>query len=104
MEVTTSGQMVILTGRFDGRSTAIVRDVLYDHIAATAPAHADIVVDLSQVESVDATALRLLAAATRVVEKDGRHLRLRGCSPALRRVIAYTKLRRLILVERPLSA
>lgn len=101
MEVTTSDQALVLNGRFDGRSTGEVREALYDRIEANDD---DVVVDLSDVESIDATALKLLAAATKLMERDGRHLTLRGVRPELRRVIAYTRLRRLVSVERPLSA
>ena len=97
MEVTTNGAVLALAGRFDVRSTSMVREILYDHIAAQP---ADVVIDLSRVESIDATALKVLAVATKMMERDGRQLILRGCSPALRRIIAYTRLRRLVQVER----
>jgi anti-anti-sigma factor len=98
MELTANGATLRLTGRFDVRCTGEVRDSLYRLIDDSSPA--DVVVDLSAVESVDATALKVLAAATMVMERDGRHLVLRGCSPALRRVLAFTKLRRVMQVER----
>lgn len=97
MDLTVSDQTLHLRGHFDVRSTALVREALYAHIEGT---QGDIVVDLSEVAGVDATALRVLAAASRLVERDDRVLILRGCSPAVRRVIAFTRLRRLMTVER----
>ncbi len=97
MQVTTSGATVVLTGRFDVRSTGMVREVLYQQINATAE---DVIVDVAGVEWIDATALKVLAAATQVMEREGRHLILRGCTPGLRRVIAVTRLRRLVQIER----
>ena len=102
MEVFKIGSTLVLTGRFDGRSTGMVRDALYTHIDETADS--DVVLDLSEVESIDSTALTLLGAASHHLERGGRHLVLRGCTPALRRVLTFTRLRRLFQVEREPAA
>ena len=102
MQVSTDGATLFLTGRFDVRSTSMVRDRLYQHIESC---RGDVVVDLSGIESIDATALKVLAAAQVLTERQQRRLILRGGSPAFRRIIAYTKLRRLLSVERgPVTA
>ena len=101
MELTINDRTLILHGHFDVRSTGIVREALYDRIERTS---GNVVVDLADVEAVDATALRVLAAAGKVMEREGRALVLRGCSPALRRILAFTRLRRLVTVERAVPA
>jgi anti-anti-sigma factor len=75
-----------------------VRELLYEHIGQQ-PSR-DVVVDLTQVESIDVTTLNLLAAAALRCERAGRRVVLRGLSPSLRRVIAYGAWRRLFHVER----
>jgi anti-anti-sigma factor len=89
-----------LSGQVDGRSTSEVRALLHALIAECG----DVVVDASALESVDATALRMLAAASAVSERNGHHLTLRGCRPSVRRVIAFMGLRRLLPVDRPAQA
>lgn len=96
MEV-TSGETFRLSGRFDGRSTDVVREALYAYIDRCPE---DVVVDVSGVESADVTAVRLLAVASRRTERSGRRLVLRGCCPAVRRLLVVSRLRRLMQLER----
>ena len=86
-----------LAGRFDGRShRARSATALYDQSTR----HRRRRRRHDRVESVDVTALRLLAAASARMEREGRTLMLRGCSPALRRVHARsTRLRRWLLAR-----
>jgi anti-anti-sigma factor len=97
VELIVNDQTLYLHGPFDGRSTGVVREALYEQIEHTS---GDLVVDLADVAAMDATALRVLAAASKLMERDGRALVLRGCSPALRRVITFTGMRRVVTVER----
>ena len=97
MELSVDGATIVLRGHFDVRSTAQVRAAVYS-------TPGDLVVDLTDVQALDATALKVLAAASHALERQGRSLILRGCSPALRRVFALTRLRRWIHLERPVPA
>ena len=97
MTILTDGPTVILSGDIDVRSTDEVRRAVY---AALNGYDGDIVVDLSAVENVDLTALRLLAVASRQASRTGQHLRLRGCGPGVRRLLHISHLIRVLDVER----
>ena len=97
MEAARQTEAISLTGHLDGRCSAEVRDALYDHIAQHPDE--DVVVDVTAVESIDMTFLKLLATAALRMERAGRHLVLRGCSPALRRLLAFGGWRRFFRVE-----
>ena len=98
MDIVTDGPTLVLSGDFDVRSTGEVRTG-----ALRPPARGttqDVVVDLTDVGNVDVTALRVLAVATRRAGRAGQHLRLRGCCPAVRRLLHVSRLIRLLEVER----
>jgi anti-anti-sigma factor len=100
---TTDDGALMLSGRLDGRSTSEVRALLYAHIDAHAT-EPEVAVDLSGVESIDVTALTMLAATSMLLERDGRQLVLRGCRPGLRRLIAFTRMRGVLQLERSETA
>lgn len=69
------------------------------HRVLAAGTEEEIVVDLTEVTSVDLTALRMLAVATRDAQRAGRQLRLRGCCPRVRRFLLISRLRPVLDVE-----
>ena len=103
MQIIESGMTLHLVGDFDVRSTGEVREAIYAHLAEAG--EAPLVVDMSGVEVVDVTALKVLAAATRRASREGLHVRVRGCRPAVRRMLHISRLIRLLEVERePVAA
>jgi anti-anti-sigma factor len=99
MEIMRDGSTLVLGGDFDVRSTWEVRTAVYELIGSH---DGDVVIDLSAVESVDVTALKVLAVATRQALREGHHLTLRGCTPAVRRMLHLSHLIRVVEVERDL--
>lgn len=81
----------------DVRSVAAVRTTL---TAVQDAAGADVVLDLSALEVIDAAGLGMLAAAHVRAERSGHRLVLRGCSKELRRMLAVTRLNRVLHLER----
>ncbi len=92
-------ETLAVSGRLDASSVGEVRACL-DRLIATSGE--DIVVDMSRVDVIDVTGLGMLAAAHRRLERAGRHLILRGCADHVRRVLAVTRLARVMHVERVL--
>jgi anti-anti-sigma factor len=96
MNVSPTTDGLVLTGALDAKSVATVRTALThmldQHVG-------DVVLDVSGVDSLDATGLAVLAAAHRRAQREGRHLVLRGCHGSLRRVLAKTKLSRVLRLE-----
>src|SRR3546814_3707572 len=69
MDITTDGPALVLAGQFDVRSTMEVRAAIYQHLHECLDE--EIFVDLTDVDAVDVTALKVLAVATRSAERDG---------------------------------
>ena len=97
MEIITDGPTILLSGDFDVRSTMEVRNAIYEHLQGY---DEDVVIDLTDVTTIDMTALKVLAVATRQASRDGHHLTLRGCGPSVRRMLTLTRLGRMVEVER----
>lgn len=97
MDIETDGPTLLLSGDFDVRSTWEVRTAIYEHLEHH---HDDVVVDLTGVATIDLTALKVLAVATRQATRAGQHLTLRGCGPSVRRMLHISRLIRAVEVER----
>lgn len=97
LEIVSDGPALVLSGDFDVRSTWEVRNALRDRLVG---AEQDVVVDLTDVTALDATAARVLAYASREALRNGHHVTLRGCGPAVRRMLHLTRLIRFVDVER----
>jgi anti-anti-sigma factor len=97
MDIVTDGPTVVLSGDFDVRSTMEARTAIYELLQGH---DEDVVVDLTEVGSIDLTALKVLAVATREATRTGHHLVLRGCGPAVRRLLHMSRLFRVVELER----
>jgi anti-anti-sigma factor len=101
VEISYDGPVLVLGGDLDVRSTSEVRAAVYDHLALQAAgAGGDVVIDMSDVRYADATALKMVAAASRQAHLQGVRVVLRDASPAVRRMLHLTHLIRLVEVER----
>ncbi len=97
MDITIDGPTLVLHGDFDVRSTFQVRTAIYDRLEGH---DEDVVVDMADVDTIDVTALRVLAVATRQAALTGHHLTLRNCGPSVRRMMHLAHLAHSFEVER----
>ena len=99
--ISTDGQVLMLGGDLDVRSTSEVRAAVHRHLREHgADADGRVIVDISGVVSIDATALKVIAAASRQARHRGARVVLRGACPAVRRMLHLTHLIRVVDLER----
>ena len=96
MELTTNGETLVLAGSLDVRCTAELRAAVYQVLNHCV---GDVRVDISRVDSVDLTTLKMLAVANRFAERQGRRVVLSGGSPGVRRLLHLSHLRWMLPVE-----
>ncbi len=87
---------VALGGRLDVSAAAETRALLH---AALDNGTGDLVVDLSDVEIIDATGLGVLLGADRRAKVLGRRLMVRGANPRVRRILRVTRLDRVLVLS-----
>ncbi len=95
---------VLLPERLDATTVALVREVLHEALELTllrsGPGGADLVVDVGQVRVVDSVGLGLLLSVHRSCVREGRRLVLAEPQPGLLRLLAVTRLHRVLHLER----
>ena len=96
MDAVADGEILVLEGQLDVRSSTDLRTAIYDHLSGH---EGPVVLDLTGVESADLAALRVIAVASRLANNAGHRLSVRGCPDGVRRLLHLTHLRRLIIVE-----
>jgi anti-anti-sigma factor len=91
--VTDDGTLVALTGRLDVHAAADVRNALAD---AVDRGEGELVIDLAEVEALDATGLGVLVGAHRRAQRAGRTLVLEDIPDAVWRMLFVTRLDRVL--------
>jgi anti-anti-sigma factor len=94
VDIMSDGPVLVLSGDLDVRSTMQVRTAVHELLGS----YDRVTIDLRGVESIDVTALKVLAAATVQAIRDGHHLTLREPSPAVRRMLHLSHLARVVEV------
>lgn len=92
------GTIMPISGRLDASTVSKLRDQLHTVVDGGIGV---VVLDLSEVEMIDATGLAMLVASRRRALRAGRDLVLRGTPPRVARVLAATGLDRVLRAEPP---
>jgi len=83
-------------GRLDVRSAADARTALHQAVDA---GRGDLVLDLTELDSWDATGLGVIMGAHRRAGRANRRLVLRGVPPQMQRLLVATRLHRILAIE-----
>jgi anti-anti-sigma factor len=92
------GTIMQVSGRVDTTTVSELRDRLHSAVDGGVGV---IIVDLSEVELIDATGLAMLVGTHRRAMRAGRELVLRGTPARITRLLAATGLDRVLHCERP---
>ena len=87
---------LVLAGSLDVHSVGDVRTALHTAIDASP---GDLVVNLAEVEVIDATGLGVLVGAHRRAARAGKQLILRDVPPRMQRLLRATRLHRVLVME-----
>ena len=96
MRIRGDHALLAIEGRLDVRSAADARSVLHQ---AVDYGRGDLVLDLSGLESWDATGLGVIMGTHRRAGRGGRRLVLRGVPAQLQRLLVATRLHRILAIE-----
>lgn len=94
-------QVVRIGARLDAGTSAGLRTRLHDAVDAGS---GDLILDLSELEMIDATGLGVLVGTHRRAIAAERRLVLRSVPPRIMRVLAVTRLNRILNVASPHAA
>lgn len=95
VETSEDGSRVVLRGDLGVRCTSELRAGIADQLSR----HVHVTLDLTDVPSIDLTALKVVAFAARQATREGRCLTVLGCSPAVRRMLHLSHLDRVVLTS-----
>ncbi|MGW7350145.1 STAS domain-containing protein [Streptomyces sp. Z26] len=96
MHITGDHAALVVGGRLDVRNAADARTALHTAVDAGC---GDLVLDLAELDSWDATGLGVIMGAHRRAGRCGRRLVLRDVPPQMQRLLVATRLHRILAIE-----